>query len=135
MVGELGDTVFLWIVPFFSEIGSRYYFTCCHTGKYQGNKTPRKTVEKRPHQKETRKLNSTCVSKMYVDELKDGHITVKYVSAHTGHDLDPQELKYLPPPESTKQEVCMKISMGIPPERILHGNHNITTVSLLISVY
>ena len=58
---------------------------------------------------------------MYVNELKDGQITVKYVSAHTGHDLGPQEVKYLPLPESTKQEVSTKISMGIPPERILHG--------------
>ena len=58
---------------------------------------------------------------MYVNELKDGQITVKYVSAHTGHDLGPQEVKYLPLPESTKQEVSTKISMGIPPERILQG--------------
>ena len=42
---------------------------------------------------------------MYVDELKHGEITVKYISAHTGHDLGPQELKYLPLPESTKEEV------------------------------
>ena len=104
-----------------SEISARYYFTCCCNGKYHGNPNPRKTTEKRPHQKETRKLNSTCISRMYVNELKDGQITVKYVSAHTGHDLGPQEVKYLPLPESTKQEVSTKISMGIPPERILHG--------------
>ena len=76
-------------------------------------------MEKWPHQKETRKLNNTCISKMYVDELKDGQITVKYVSAHTGHDLAPEELKYLPLPESTKWEVSMKINMGIPSERII----------------
>ena len=58
---------------------------------------------------------------MYVSELKDGQITVKCVSAHTGHDLGPQEVKYLPLPESTKQEVSTKISMGIPPERFLQG--------------
>ena len=56
-----------------------------------------------------------------MNELKDGYITVKYVSAHTGHDLGPQELKYLLLPGSTKQEVATKISMGIPPERILQG--------------
>ena len=58
---------------------------------------------------------------MYVDELKDGQITVEYVSAHTGHDLGPQELKYLPLPNSTKQDVSTKISLGIPPDRILEG--------------
>ena len=68
---------------------------------------------------------------MYVDELRDGQISVKYVSAHTGHNLGPQELKHLPLPASTKQEVAMKISMGIPPERILQGNNSITTVSLI----
>lgn len=81
----------------------------------------RKTTEKRPHQKESRKLNSICISRMYVDKLKNDQVRVEYVSAHTGHDLGPQELKYLPLPESTKQEVTMKISMGIPPERILKG--------------
>ena len=104
-----------------ADIDARYYFNCCHTGKYVGITKPRKTAEKRPHQKETRKLNNTCVSRMYVDELKNGEITVKYISAHTGHDLGPQELKYLPLPESTKEEVSMKISLGIPPERILQG--------------
>ena len=61
---------------------------------------------------------------MYVDELKNGHIAVKYISAHTGHDLGPHELKHLPLPESTKQEVSMKISLGIPPERILQGMYD-----------
>ena len=56
-----------------------------------------------------------------MDELKNGQITVRYVSAHTGHDLGPQELKHLPLPESTKQEVSTKITLGIPPERILQG--------------
>ena len=45
------------------------------------------------------------------------------ISAHTGHDLGPQELKYLPLPSSTKQEVSMKISMGITAERILSGTY------------
>ena len=58
---------------------------------------------------------------MYVDELESGQISVKYVSAHTSHDLGPQELKHLPLPESTKAEVSSKISLGIPPERILQG--------------
>ena len=79
-----------------ADIDACYYFNCCRTGKYLGNTKPRKTAEKRPHQKETRKLNNTCISRMYVDELKHGEITVKYISAHTGHNLGPQEFKYLP---------------------------------------
>lgn len=51
----------------------------------------------------------------------DGNISVTYISAHTGHDLGPQELKFLPLPQSTKEAVSMKISQGIPTERILKG--------------
>ena len=67
-------------------------------------------------------MNNTCISRIYVDELKDqGHVRIEYISAHTGHDLGPQELKYLPLPNTTKQEVAMKVSMGVPTERILKG--------------
>lgn len=58
---------------------------------------------------------------MYVDERTNGQVNVKYVSAHTGHELGPNELKFLQLPKSTKEDVSMKISMGIPPERILQG--------------
>ena len=58
---------------------------------------------------------------MYVDELMDGSVQVQYIPAHTGHDLGCSELKHLPLPANTKQEVAVKLSMGIPPERILEG--------------
>ena len=38
-----------------------------------------------------------------------------------GHELGPNELKYLQLPKSTKEEVSVKISIGIPLERILQG--------------
>ena len=46
---------------------------------------------------------------MDVDELKTGQITIQYISAHIGHELGPQELKYLQLPESTEEEVSMEI--------------------------
>ena len=58
---------------------------------------------------------------MYVTEYKDGHVDVKYISAHTGHELGTSELCHLPLPKSVKEEIAMKISMGIPPERIIEG--------------
>ena len=58
---------------------------------------------------------------MYVDEIADGRVQVQYIPAHTGHDLGCSELKHLPLPGNTKQEVAVKLSMGIPPERILEG--------------
>ena len=104
-----------------AEIKARHYFICCRSGKHRINKGERKTKEVRPHQKESQKLDSTCISRLYVDEHEDGHVSVKYISAHT-HELGPCELKHLPLPQSTKQEVSMKISLGVPTERILEGN-------------
>ena len=104
-----------------AEIKTRHYFVCCRSGKHRINKHQRKTKEVRPHQKGSRKLDSTCISRLYVDEHEDGHVSVTYISAHT-HELGPGEFKYLPLPQSTKQEVAMKISLGVPTERILEGN-------------
>ena len=39
---------------------------------------------------------------MYVDELHSGQVTVRYISAHTDHELGPQELKHLSLPKSMK---------------------------------
>ena len=58
---------------------------------------------------------------MYVTEFHDGHVEVKYISAHTAHELGTSELPHLPVPKSVKEEIAMKISMGIPSERILEG--------------
>ncbi len=103
------------------DIKARHYFVCCRSGTFLGNPKQRITSKKRLHQKESRKINGTCISRMYVDEYKSCHINVQYISAHTGHELGPNELKYLQLPKSTKEEVSMKISAGIPPERILQG--------------
>ena len=41
--------------------------------------------KKRPHQKDTRKLNDTCISRIYADYYNDGHVTVTHITAHTNH--------------------------------------------------
>ena len=104
-----------------ADIVARYYFTCCRSGPCRINKSERKTTKLRPNQKESRKLNITCISRMYTDEYKNGSVSVKYISAHSGHDLGPQELKCLPLPSCTKEEVAVKLAIGIPPNRILKG--------------
>ena len=58
---------------------------------------------------------------MYVNNFDDGHVEVEYIPAHTGHTLSHDELKYLPLPARTKEEVATKLSLGINPPRILHG--------------
>ena len=103
------------------DILARFYYICCRSGMYKGNLKPRKISEKRRYQKETRKLNCTCISRVYVDQLQSGKVGVCYVSAHIGHELSPQELRYLPLPKSTKEEVSLKMIMGVPAQNILQG--------------
>ena len=98
-----------------------FYYSCCRDGDYHDNTSERKTEQKRVHQKDSRKLNDLCISRMYVTEFADHHVEVTYISAHTGHELGTSELQFLPLPESTKQAVSQKISLGIPTERILDG--------------
>lgn len=106
----------------FIDIAKRQYLICCRDGNYRGNKhTKRLSTKKRPLQKSSRKINQHCLAGMYVDYFKDGHLEVIYISAHFGHKLGPSELPYLPLPKSTKQTVALKLSQGIPAERIIEG--------------
>ena len=58
---------------------------------------------------------------MYVDNFDDGHVEVEYIPAHTGHDLSHNELRHLPLPLNTKEEVVTKLSLGVNTSRILNG--------------
>ena len=58
---------------------------------------------------------------MYVNEYVDGHVEVMYLSAHLGHELGVSEFPFLPLPESTKQDTALKVTQGIPPQRIMDG--------------
>ena len=81
----------------------------------------RKTKAQRNKQKSSRKMNDMCVSRMYLDEYIDQHVEVMYISAHTNHQVAATELKHLPLPKSTRDEVSQKVSQGITAERILEG--------------
>ena len=61
---------------------------------------------------------------MYVTKFKIGNIEVKYISAHFNHTIGPSEDAFLPLPTSTKEEIAMKLSLGISIERIMDGNGN-----------
>lgn len=58
---------------------------------------------------------------MYVDEYYDHHVEVKYITAHTNHQLGNVELPHLPLPKSVREDVALKVSKGISTERILEG--------------
>lgn len=104
---------------------------CCREGSYRANvHTKRLSKKKRPVQKPTRKIDQHCLSGMYVDEYKDGHVEVMYITAHSGHELGPCELPKLPLPQSTKEVVALKLSQGIPAQRIIDGISNIKAMVL-----
>jgi len=58
---------------------------------------------------------------MYVDYCQDGHVTITHITAHTNHTPRHDEDKYLPIPKSMLEENAIKVSNGIPTERIMDG--------------
>ena len=114
---------------------TRYYYVCCRDGRQRENKRSRKTGSKRVHRRPSRKLDATCLSRIYVDEFSDGHMEVKYISAHQGHELGVSELPYLPLPQSIKDSVAIKLSQGVTSERILDGKYtNLHSHAVIIFV-
>ena len=57
---------------------------------------------------------------MYVDQYQD-RVSVTYISAHTGHELGPSQLPFLPLPKSTKELIAAKLSLGVSSDRIIEG--------------
>ena len=58
---------------------------------------------------------------MYVHEYHDHHVEVTYISAHTGHELGTSELPFLTVPKSIKESISLKLSQGVPIQRIMDG--------------
>ena len=107
-----------------TAIKERFFYIC---RKYENTK-PRSTSKKRFNQKDSRKTNNTCLSRMYVDNFCDGHVEVEYIPAHTGHTLyHKSELqKPLPLPASSKEEVAIKLSLGVNPTQLLCSMHYVS---------
>jgi len=105
----------------FVEIKEWLFYICCRNGHYKENMKARITNKKRCKQRDSRKINDTCLSWTYANHFNDGHVEVEYIPTHTGHDLDHRELNYFPLPDCIK-EVATKLSLGVNPSRILSGN-------------
>ena len=108
-------------ISYVDDAVERYYYVCCRDGNYKECKREHKTDKKWPHQKLSRKLNDVCISRIYVTKFKSGKVEVKYVSAHSNHTTGPTEDAFLPLPATTKEEIAMKLSVGISIERIMDG--------------
>ena len=76
-------------------------------------------MKKHPIQKDSRKLNDTCISIIYTDHYTDGHVTATHVTAHTNHQPGPHEETYLPLPNSVKFAVAVKLGNGISPKKVI----------------
>ena len=103
-----------------------HYYGCCRDGKYRPNK---KCFEnrhdksiKRRKRKCSRKLNGVCISRMYVHKYFDQHVELEYIPYHTGHELNQNELAFLPLPKSTREAVYLKLSQGVDMNRIVEGD-------------
>ena len=97
---------------------NRHYYTCCRDGKYR---KPRVTKASGPT-RDLLELNGTCTSRIYVYEFRDGRVEFTYIAGHTGHELGVCELPHLSLPASVKDAVAMKLSLGIPADRIMKGD-------------
>lgn len=58
---------------------------------------------------------------MYVTKFSSGKMDVKFISAHSNHDPDEDEAGFVPLPVSTKEEIALKLSVGVSIERIMEG--------------
>jgi len=88
------------------------YYVCYRDGNYHPSTKPRLTGKQHPHQKDTRKINDTCISRMYIDYCQVGHVTVTHIMAHTNHTPGRDEDKYLPIPKSIKSVMEERIMDG-----------------------
>ena len=101
------------------------YYVCCRDGARRtsdGNERKRRRAE-------SCKLPATaCVSRMTVTKLADGKIDVIFITAHTNHNPTVFEEKFLPLPQSVREEVADKLHSGIPKNKILKGIMNFSQV-------
>lgn len=97
-------------------------FVCCRDGKGKENKRPRMTAKKR-YSSGTRKMENCCISRMTASEdLSTGQVQLTFVKTHTNHQPRLEEVKYLPLPGSTKQEVRDRYADGVGLDKIIDGN-------------
>ena len=93
-------------------------YTCCRDGKARENKCPKKTAKTRGG-RDSKKLESFCVSRMTVTKGREGNVSLKYIRTHTNHTPGIEELKHLPLPQTVREEVRDKYGQNIKLDSIL----------------
>ncbi|XP_053388439.1 uncharacterized protein LOC128551562 [Mercenaria mercenaria] len=64
------------------------------------------------------KINRICPARMLVNERHDGTVKVKYIHTHT-HSISLKDTRHLRIPNSIRSQIALKLSLGVPSERIL----------------
>ena len=111
-----------------------FYFACCRDGRVRESSTTSNSTKTRAR-RESRKINAVCISRMYVTRQSSGAVGVKYISSHTNHDLSLAQVKFLPLPKDTKDSIAIKLSLGIPIDRIMDGTLKYNNFYSYIHVY
>lgn len=88
------------------------------------------TGDKKRAKQQSRKIDAVCILRMYATCRHSGVVSVKYVSSHTNHDLSLAQAKFLPLPKDVKDGIAIKLSLGIPIDRILDGT--VTKITQLL---
>ena len=97
-------------------------FVCCRDGRSKENKNPRKTPKKR-FSSGSRKMKGSCLSRMTATEdINTGEVELSFIKTHTNHRPGLVEVKYIPLPGKTKQEVRDKYADGVELDKIIDGN-------------
>lgn len=69
-------------------------------------------------------MENFCLSRMTATEdIKTGQVKLTFVKTHTNHQPGLEEVKYLPLPEGTKQEVRDKYADGVELDKVIDGNY------------
>lgn len=103
-------------------IGTKYYYVC---------ESKRQTDKSRPGEgkKVSRKFGKSCISRMYCTKEPNGNVTVDYIQTHTNAL---SELKHIPLPATTKEQVENKIAMDLPIPRIIKGIYKMCDACLTV---
>ncbi len=67
------------------------------------------------------------------EHLKTGKVEVVYIKTHTNHQPGLKEVKYVPLPEATRQEVRNKYADGIKLDKIIDGG--LIIIRSILAVY
>jgi hypothetical protein len=72
--------------------------------------------------KESCKLSSCCLARMYVRRKASGEVAVEHIASHSGHNQGPwEEQRFLKLSEHVHRQIEEQLKLGIPTDRIVRN--------------